>query len=211
MKKHLFLFFISLVCFGNVNAQLFQDSKLELPDKNDFDFLTDQRFNDDRNGILYDYIFIKSCIGINLDSIPENNFGPISDPPYTIKGTNGQDTLLVTKVSRQHPVVINGVAYDRIVNTFYGDGREVELVSLDEIKTMYYPEAKDPCMFMVNKFFLTNDLQSYKFDKDFILKVEMLKSTEFENFKNFPDFTILRIFTKTRKNLQDQQNAYRLR
>lgn len=207
MKKHLF-YLVSFVIFANVNAQQPQDNKLELPDRNNFDFLTDQQFNESPNAVLYNHIFIKSFIGINLDSIP--NFDWIR-PPFVIKNTNDKDSLLVTQDTRQHPITINGVTYNRIFNAFYDEEREIELISLDEIKATYYPEAKDPCMFMVNKFFLTDDLQSYKFDKNYILKVEMLKSTEFENFKNFPNFTILRIFTKTKKNLQDQQNSYRMR
>ena len=55
-----------------------------------------------------------------------------------------------------------------------------------------------------------NDLSSYKFDKDFILKVELLKSTDFEEFKHAPLFYIIRIFTKTRENLK-HYNVMRLK
>ena len=129
----------------------------------------------------------------------------------TIKGIKTEnDSIVVTqKDFHKNPVRINGVDYTRFACTSFG--KKVELLSLDDIRKTYFPQmGNTPCMYMVNKFFLMNDLSSYKFDKDFILKVELLKSTDFEEFKHAPLFHIIRIFTKTRENLK-HHNVMRIR
>ena len=162
----------------------------------------------DQNGFLNELStedFNKSTI----DSL--RTFNVVSDGPLTIKGIKTEnDSIVVTqKDFHKNPVRINGVDYTRFACTSFG--KKVELLSLDDIRKTYFPQmGNTPCMYMVNKFFLMNDLSSYKFDKDFILKVELLKSTDFEEFKHAPLFHIIRIFTKTRENLK-HHNVMRIR
>lgn len=47
-----------------------------------------------------------------------------------------------------------------------------------------------------------NDLSSYKIDKNFILDVELLRSTDIEGFEALPQFYVVCITTKTRDNLK---------
>ncbi|MDR1121364.1 MAG: hypothetical protein LBM08_10645 [Dysgonamonadaceae bacterium] len=150
-----------------------------------------------------------------MDSISSINFLTC---PFVVKGVKNQqdvivvtqnetDSIIVTQDPRKHPVVINGVEYTRFFSVSVD--KEITFVTLDEIKELYFPDVKEPYIFMVNKSFLTDDLQSYKFDKDFIFKTELVKSGEFENLKSNPPFSILRIFTKTKENLS--MNIIRLR
>ena len=166
--------------------------------------LSTEDFNKSTIGALVDGVFVKSLIGVNMDSL--RTFNVVSDGPLTIKGIKTEnDSIVVTqKDFHKNPVRINGVDYTRFACTSFG--KKVELLSLDDIPQM----GNTPCMYMVNKFFLMNDLSSYKFDKDFILKVELLKSTDFEEFKHAPLFHIIRIFTKTRENLK-HHNVMRIR
>lgn len=171
--------------------------------------LSTEDFNKSTIGVLVDGVFVKSLIGVNMDSL--RTFNIVSDGPLTIKGIKTEnDSIVVTqKDFHKNPVRINGVDYTRFACTSFG--KKVELFSLDDIRKTYFPQmGNTPCMYMVNKFFLMNDLSSYKFDKDFILKVELLKSTDFEEFKHAPLFHIIRIFTKTRENLK-HHNVMRLR
>ena len=158
--------------------------------------LSTEDFNKSTIGALVDGVFVKSLIGVNMDSL--RTFNVVSDGPLTIKGIKTEnDSIVVTqKDFHKNLVRINGVDYTRFACTSLG--KKVELLSLDDIRKTYFPQmGNTPCMYMVNKFFLMNDLSSYKFDKDFILKVELLKSTDFEEFKHAPLFHIIRIFTKT--------------
>ena len=171
--------------------------------------LSTEDFNKSTIGALVDGVFVKSLIGVNMDSL--RTFNVVSDGPLTIKGIKTEnDSIVVTqKDFHKNLVRINGVDYTRFACTSLG--KKVELLSLDDILKTYFPQmGNTPCMYMVYKFFLMNDLSSYKFDKDFILKVELLKSTDFEEFKHAPLFHIIRIFTKTREILK-HHNVMRLR
>jgi len=160
--------------------------------------LSTEDFNKSTIGALVDGVFVKSLIGVNMDSL--RTFNVVSDGPLTIKGIKTEnDSIVVTqKDFHKNPVRINGVDYTRFACTSFG--KKVELLSLDDIRKTYFPQmGNTPCMYMVNKF-----------DKDFILKVELLKSTDFEEFKHAPLFHIIRIFTKTRENLK-HHNVMRIR
>jgi hypothetical protein len=190
-------------------------------EKHDLNFLSNQDFNPDGNIGMFNHaamlnnMFVKGKVCFNLDSISNINFLTC---PFVVKGMKNQqdtivvtqsetDSIIVTQDPRKHPVIINGVEYTRFFNVSVD--KEITFVTLGEIKELYFPDVKEPYIFMVDKFFLTDDLQSYKFDKDFILKTELIESSEFEVLKNCPPFSILRIFTKVRKNLG--MNAMRLR
>ena len=41
-------------------------------------------------------------------------------------------------------------------------------------RNCYFPKVTGKCLYMVNKYFITKDWESYRLDKDFILKVEAL-------------------------------------
>jgi len=156
--------------------------------------LSTEDFNKSTIGALVDGVFVKSLIGVNMDSL--RTFNVVSDGPLTIKGIKTEnDSIVVTqKDFHKNPVRINGVDYTRFACTSFG--KKVELLSLDDIRKTYFPQmGNTPCMYMVNKFFL---------------KVELLKSTDFEEFKHAPLFHIIRIFTKTRENLK-HHNVMRIR
>jgi hypothetical protein len=208
MKKYLFLLCGLFVFVISLSGQKQRNPEYEEPDKNDFDYISNQDFNHDRNGaIMLNNVFVKSVVCINLDSI--SDFLWIGYP-FVVKGVKNQqdtivvthnliDSIIVTQDPHKHPVVINGVEYTRFFNVSVD--KAITLITLDEIKELYFPDVKGPYIFMVNKFFISDDLQSYRFDKDFIYLTELVESSEFENLKNSPPFSILRIFTKTRKNL----------
>jgi hypothetical protein len=181
--------------------------EFEKPDQNDMDDISNREFNHSWNAIMLNNVFVKSIVCVNLDSI--SDFLWIKWP-FVVKGVKNQqgtivvtqnlaDSIIVTQDTREHPVIINGVEYARFFNATVD--KEITFVTLDEIKEMYFPDVKGPYIFMVNKYFLTNDLQSYRFDKDFIFHTELIESSEFEYLQSNPPFSILRIFTKTRKNL----------
>lgn len=54
---------------------------------------------------------------------------------------------------------------------------------------------------MINKFFVMKYADLYKSDSSFIYKVETVKSTGMKALSALPGFTIVRIFTKTLRNV----------
>ena len=73
--------------------------------------------------------------------------------------------------------------------------KRLNWVTLEDIKKLYFPKVTGKCLYMVNKYFITKDWESYRLDKDFILKVEALPSSECEIFEGQSPFTIIRVFT----------------
>ena len=140
---------------------------------------TDLQFNHDKRAVFVNETFIKSEIGINIEN-----------EAYNITG--------VLKENCNPPLVINGVTYH--TKGIFFCTSEPEFVTLEDIREQYCPNVTGPVIYMINKFFITNDVESYKIDKDFIQKCEVLPSSEFELLKNQPPFTFIRIFTKTKAN-----------
>ena len=96
--------------------------------------LSTEDFNKSTIGALVDGVFVKSLIGVNMDSL--RTFNVVSDGPLTIKGIKTEnDSIVVTqKDFHKNPVRINGVDYTRFACTSFG--KKVELLSLDDIRTI---------------------------------------------------------------------------
>ena len=98
--------------------------------------LSTEDFNKSTIGGLVDGVFVKSLIGVNMDSL--RTFNVVSDGPLTIKGIKTEnDSIVVTqKDFHKNPVRINGVDYTRFACTSLG--KKVELLSLDDIRKTYF-------------------------------------------------------------------------
>jgi len=139
---------------------------------------TDVEFSNSKEAVYVNDVFIKSTIGINL-------------------GKTSSITS-ISKLKYREPFVINGVSYTQ--KTFMMSDKNIEFLSLEDIRKEHCPDVKGPCLYMINKFFIANDVASYKIDKSFILRTEVLPSSEIEFFKGQTPFTIIRIFTFTESN-----------
>ena len=148
-------------------------------DSNDYlGHLSDLEFTNSKIAIFVNDVFIKSAIGIDLD-------------------TNSSVTEVI-KEKCKDPLVINGFSYtDKVILRC---DKNINLVSLEDVRKEFCPNVKGPCLYMINKFFIAKDVVSYKIEKNFIMKVEVLPSSEIELFKGQVPFTIIRIFTKTENN-----------
>lgn len=91
-------------------------------------------------------------------------------------------------------IEINGESYIFVQNLI--SSQKFDLVSLEEIKKSFCPDVTGPCLYMINKFFITRDVESYKVDKNFVHKVETLPSSEidFSRIRNLlPSYVYLPI------------------
>ena len=100
--------------------------------------LSTEDFNKSAIGALVDGVFVKSLIGVNMDSL--RTFNIVSGGPLTIKGIKTEnDSIVVTqKDFHKNPVRINGMDYTRFACTSFG--KKVELLSLDDIRKTYFPQ-----------------------------------------------------------------------
>lgn len=158
--------------------------------------------------------FVKSLIGVDMDAMFADGGGYIQKTfPMKIKGINGNsEETLVEAPSNDAPLVINGVKYKSLVN-IVADNYKMELVSLDDIKKDLYGANDTPCVYMINKHIVFDDADSYRIDKNFVLKTEIVHSSEIETLKGMPEFDVVRVYTKTKENMAylKDKNAVRIR
>ncbi len=137
-------------------------------------YVSDEDFNNPTAAAYINETFVKSFIGFDMK--PEAGF------------------VNVTKTDLPEPVVINGITYNgKIVVEC---NKQIEFTTLDEIRKQHFPNVSGDVVYMINTFFVTKDAQSYKLDKNFIDRCELLQSSEFDIFKDKMQFSIIRIFTK---------------
>ena len=70
-------------------------------------------------------------------------------------------------------------------------------MTLEDVRKLYCPEVKEPVVYMINEYFILNDVASYKLDKNYIEQCVVLHEDDFEIFKDASPFSIIRIYTKT--------------
>ena len=92
------------------------------------------------------------------------------------------------------PLVINGVTY--YYKTIITCEKNINYTTLQEIQKNKYPDVTGRVMFMIESFFIMTDAQSYKLDADYIARTELLNSKDFDAFKDYPPFSIIRVLTK---------------
>lgn len=168
MKKILFIF--TIMCCMCLTASG-QDANDELGRQ------TDLEFNQSKEAVFVNGVFIKSLIGFDVDR---------------------SEVTYIKKEECEPPLTINGVNYERTCSLTCP--KTPDFVTLSDIRKVYCPKVKGKVFFMINKFFITRDAESYKLDKDYILRCETLPSSELSSLKCSEPFTIIRVFTKTKAN-----------
>lgn len=186
--------------------------------ENNLNFYTqcmyDKDFNHQDLGYAVNGWFVKSLIGVDMDAMFADGGGHIQKTyPMKIRGINGNDAETVVEApANDTPLVINGVEYKSLVNIVAGN-YNMELVSLNDIKKELYGENDTPCVYMINRHIIFDDAESYRLDRNFVLKTEIVHSSEIEALKGMPDFDVVRIYTKTKENVAywEEKNAMRIR
>ncbi len=150
-------------------------------DPNPLAYMTDMEFNDTHTAVYVNGTFIKSTIGYKLTE---------GDKVNIVKDTQERRT-------------INGIEYTSFINIT--SPRQITWLTLDDIRRQYGLNPTGKTLYMVDKFFITEDAESYRFDKEHIADCETVKSTEIKALKHLPEFTIIRVFTRIRANSQTMQ------
>ncbi len=139
---------------------------------------SDTEFNNSKTACYVNGTFVKSPIGINTDKNAEG----VKDA-YIKKGLP--------------PFTVNGITYINRVDVTY-EGTP-ELLSLADVCKLYCPNVKGTVVYMIDNYFITQDVNSYKLDKNFIDRCEELKSSDIEALNGQNDFTVIRVFTQRHK------------
>ncbi len=171
-----------------------------------FEYMTDYQWNSWNRGFIVDGVFVKNSIGVYTEYLKEKYISY----PLTIRGVGTEnDSVVVEKNPRdteQNYVSIKGFRctqftnYETTKNYLKGDLR-----TLDEVRKRYCPDVKGKVVYMINKFFIMEHEDLYKLNPWYIYKVEKVKSTDIKVLSDLPEFTVIRIFTKTPHNMFPEQ------
>lgn len=137
-------------------------------------WVDDLDFNCPKHACYINDIFVKDFIGFDI-------------------GKNSGFTN-ISKKSLEKPLIINGIEYHGI--TVATCEKKINFITLEEVQKRYYPVITGHVIFMIDHYFIMNDVNSYKLDEDYISKCELLSSKDFDVFKNQSIFSIIRILTK---------------
>lgn len=137
-------------------------------------WVDDLDFNRPKHACYINDIFVKDFIGFDM-------------------GKNS-DVTNISKKSLEKPIIINGIEY--YGKTVVTCKKKINFITLEGVQKRNYPDITGRVIFMIDNFFIMNDVNSYKLDEDYISKCELLSSNDFDVLKNQPVFSIIRIFTK---------------
>ena len=129
------------------------------------------------------------------------------------------DSILVTSTTMEHinpneiesvnvikkDTTINGVRYRGQIYINSKVLKKYEFISLEQIRSEFTKIKGDDVIFMVNGSFLKENIETFKLDRNYILKVEVTNSETFYNLrKSDTKFDIINILGKTKENLENK-------
>ena len=109
---------------------------------------------------------------------------------------------------------VNVIKKDTIINAvlFHGqlyitskNPKKYDFLTLEKIKTEFTKIKSNDVIYMVNGAFIKDNIDTFKLDRNYILKVEVTNSEEFYNLReSTAKFDIINILGKTKENLDDK-------
>ena len=204
MQRYFFCFLIATSSFLSVIAQM----EYVHPHGEDMEYMTDDQWNDWARGFVVNGNFVKNSIGIPTDLLREEKNVRYPVTLYNIGSR--KDSLVIAEDPRYTEegfVKVGNFPCARF--TFYTSGGvSLSLLSLDEIRRKYCPEVPGTVVYMINKFFITKDADLYRVAGQYIYRVETLSSKHIESISALPEFTVIRIFTRTPHNMHFDKLGY---
>ena len=129
------------------------------------------------------------------------------------------DSILVTSTTMEYidpneiesvniikkDTTINGVRYPSQIYITSKVTKKYNFISLKQIKSEFTKIKSNDVIYMVNGASIKDNIKTFKFDRNYILKVEVTNSEAFYNFrKSDTKFDIINILGKTKENLENK-------
>ena len=159
------------------------------------EYMTDREFNDWPVCYMLDGVFIKSRIGLDQYKVTKRRI----ESPFVIRNIGEMGDSVRVDADAPGSVRIGEVMY-RDFYDYHSKGDTLKLVSLEDLKKEFFPDVKGPCVYMINKFLIFDDVEMYRLDRNFIHKMEMFYLNEISELKDMPPFAVIRVFTRTEHN-----------
>jgi hypothetical protein len=104
--------------------------------------------------------------------------------------------------------VINNSRYSGQIHIRSKNPNKYIFLTLEQIKSEYTKVKKTDVIYMINGEFIKEDIDTFKLDRNYILKVEVTNSDAFYNLrKSESKFDIINILGKTKENLHPKNNT----
>ena len=129
------------------------------------------------------------------------------------------DSILVTSTTMEYidpneiesvnvikkDTTINGVIYRSQNYNTSKISKKYDFISLEQIKSEFTKIKRNDVIYMVNGAFIKDNIETFKLDRNYILKVKVTNSEEFYNLrKSDTKFDIINILGKTKENLENK-------
>ena len=170
------------------------------PPGEDLEYMTDYQWNNWTRGFTVDGVFVKNLIGLPLNIVRKKEI----NYPFTITKIGPEkDTMVVSVDPRKTELGYINIRGFRCTQFTDYDSNNTSLcfMTLDEVRETYCPEVKGKVLYMINKFFVMKNAELYRIERLKVEKVEKVKSTDIDVLADLPEFTVVRIFTRTPHNI----------
>jgi hypothetical protein len=130
-------------------------------------------------------------------------------PSNTIEYVDPNEIESINVVKKD--TTVNGVLYRGQINITSKNPKKYNFISLEQIKSEFTKIKSNDVIYMVNRAFIKDNIDTFKLDRNYILEVEVTNSESFYNLrKSDTKFDIINILGKTKENL-DNKNKILLR
>lgn len=100
---------------------------------------------------------------------------------------------------------INGVLSRGQIHITSKNPKKYDFISLDQIKSEFTKIISNDVIYLVNGEFIKDNIETFKLDRNYILKVDVTNSETFYNLrKSDAKFDIINILGKTKENLENK-------
>ena len=124
-------------------------------------------------------------------------------PSNTIEYVDPNEIESINVVKKD--TTVNGVLYRGQINITSKNPKKYDFISLKQIKSEFTKIKSNDVIYMVNRAFITDNIETFKLDRNYILKVEVTNSEEFYNLREGnTKFDIINILGKTKENLENK-------
>jgi hypothetical protein len=111
----------------------------------------------------------------------------------------------------KNDTVINYISYVGQIYITSKKPKKYAFISLEQVKSQFTKIKNNDVIYMINGVFIKDKDNTFKIDKNYLLKVEITNSNEFYNLRNnTPQFNIINILMKNKENV-DNENKVILR
>lgn len=101
--------------------------------------------------------------------------------------------------------IINGVLFNGQIHIISKNPKKYDFITLNQIKSEFTKIISNDVTYMVNGALIKDDIETFKLDRNYILKVEVTNSEAFYNLRKSDNkFDIINILGKTKENLENK-------